>query len=250
METVDNGTWPLQISEHVSVRSRERTCPRSSQSSIAIAGTTVWHYTAPVPSPTSAGPAGCECCTERFYWLVELVPSPPVPSTCKGRGGGREERGRLLLQPAHSVSTGPGSEPQYIYSDVLSLKICLFLCSVLVLGLILYYLKSWTKKSLKHILMVLSFWGYEFLPPPIKWLYVRALLVISLAILPWEKQKLIAKLIETEWCVSMITSVWYQNLFGTALQNPRYSLYNDLKQKMTNVSWGWLFIVSPSFEWF
>lgn len=179
METVDNGTWPLQISEHVSVRSRERTCPRSSQSSIAIAGTTVWHYTAPVPSPTSAGPAGCECCTERFYWLVELVPSPPVPSTCKGRGGGREERGRLLLQPAHSVSTGPGSEPQYIYSDVLSLKICLFLCSVLVLGLILYYLKSWTKKSLKHILMVLSFWGYEFLPSPLKSLYVRALLVIS-----------------------------------------------------------------------
>lgn len=52
-----------------------------------FSGTAVWHCTALVPSPHSAVHAGSECCMEWFYWLAEMVPSPPVLSTSEGREG-------------------------------------------------------------------------------------------------------------------------------------------------------------------
>lgn len=84
--------WPLQMFEHLTVspsgRALRAKCPRGSQSSPGFfSGTTVWHYMALFPSPHWAVHAGSECCKEQFYWLVELVPSPPVPSTRQGVGG-------------------------------------------------------------------------------------------------------------------------------------------------------------------
>ena len=50
-----------------------------------------WHHNVtlhgPCPFPRSTVHAGSECCAEWFYWLVELVPSPPVPQYLRGEGG-------------------------------------------------------------------------------------------------------------------------------------------------------------------
>lgn len=74
----------LQMSEHLTVSVRARVLWENVPLWFPEQPRFFWHRCVtlhgPFPSPCSAAHAGSECSTEWFYWRVELVPSPPVPS--------------------------------------------------------------------------------------------------------------------------------------------------------------------------